>query len=71
MKADFNKNYFTQVDISTTNTIVLAAKKAKLITTHPSASYKIEGADGKAEKLTILNAEDFWSTSKYLVIVVE
>lgn len=71
MKDDFNKNYFTQVDISTTNTIVLAAKKAKLITTHPSASYKIEGADGKAEKLTILNAEDFWSTSKYLVIVVD
>jgi len=71
MKDDFNKNYFTQVDISTTNTIVLAAKKAKLITTHPSASYKIEGADGKAEKLTILNSEDFWSTSKYLVIVVE
>ncbi|MCE9539099.1 MAG: hypothetical protein K8R85_07765 [Bacteroidetes bacterium] len=71
MKEDFNKNYFTQVDISTTNTIVLAAKKAKLITTHPSASYKIEGADGRAEKLTILNSEDFWSTSKYLVIVVE
>jgi hypothetical protein len=71
MKDDFNKNYFTKVDISTTNTIILAAKKAKLITTHPSASYKIEGADGKAEKLTILNAEDFWSTSKYLVLVVE
>ncbi len=71
MKDDFNKSYFTQVDISTTNTIVLAAKKAKLITTHPSGSYKIEGADGKAEKLTIIDAENFWSTSKYLVIVVD
>lgn len=71
MKDDFNKNYFTKVDISTTNTIVLAAKKAKMITTHPSGSYKIEGADGKAEKLIITNSEDFWSTSKYLVIVVE
>ena len=71
MKEDFNKAYFTQIDISTTNTIVLAAKKAKLITTHPSGSYKIEGADGKAEKLTILNSDDFWSASKYLVIVVE
>ena len=71
MKEDFNKTYFTKVDISTTNTISLAAKKAKVITTHPSGSYKIEGADGKAEKLTIINAEDFWSASKYLVIVVE
>ncbi len=71
LKADFNKDYFTKVDISTTNSIVLGAKKAKLITTHPSSSYKIEGADGRAEKLTILNADDFWSASKYLVIVVE
>lgn len=70
MKNDFNKTYFTQVDISKSKTIMLAAKKAKLITTHPSESYKIEGADGKAEKLTIINAEEFWSASKYLVIVV-
>jgi hypothetical protein len=71
MKDDFNKNYFTKIDVSTTNTIVLGAKKAKLITTHPSSSYKIEGADGKAEKLQITDAEEFWGTSKYLVIVVE
>lgn len=71
MKDDFNKNYFTKVDISTTNTIVLAAKKAKLITSHPTGSYKIEGEGGKAEKLLITNAEEFWGTSKYLVIVVE
>lgn len=71
MKEDFNKGYFTKVDISTISEIVLGAKKAKLITTHPAGSYKIEGADGKAEKLVITNAEDFWSASKYLVIVVE
>jgi predicted RNase H-like nuclease (RuvC/YqgF family) len=71
MKEDFNKTYFTKVDISTTNEIVLSAKKAKLITTHPAGSYKIVGTDGKADKLVITNAEDFWSASKYLVIVVE
>ena len=71
MKEDFNKAYFTKADISTLTEITLAAKKAKLITTHPAGSYKIEGADGKAEKLVITNAEDFWSASKYLVIVVE
>lgn len=71
MKDDFNKNYFIKVDASATNEIILGAKKAKLVTTHPSGSYKIVGADGKAEKLVISNAEDFWSASKYLVIVVE
>lgn len=71
MKEDFNKNYFTKVDVSMLSEIPLGAKKAKLITIHPAGSYKIEGVDGKAEKLVIINAEDFWSASKYLVIVIE
>lgn len=71
MKDDFNKTYFTKVDASTFTTITLASKEANLVTTHPAGSYKIEGADGKAEKLVITNAQDFWSVSKYLVIIVE
>ncbi len=71
MKADFNKGYFTKVDITSLSEITLGAKKAKFITTHPIGSYKIEGAEGKAEKLVIINSEEFWSASKYLVIVVE
>ncbi|MCW3086457.1 MAG: hypothetical protein JWP12_3823 [Bacteroidetes bacterium] len=71
MKADFNKDYFTKIDASSVNVIPLGAKKATLVTTHPAGSYKIEGADGKAERLVITNAEDFWSASKYLVVVIE
>lgn len=71
LKSDFNKNYFTQVDVLETNSITLACKKAKLLTNHPSDSYSFEGAEGKIEKLAISNPEEFWSTSKYLVIVVE
>ena len=71
VKEDFNKNYFTKVDITTTSEIVLGSKKAKLVTSHPADSYKIEGAEGRAEKIVITNAENFWSVSKYLVIVVE
>lgn len=71
VKEDFNKGYFTKVDVSTLTEIALGAKKAKMVTTHPAGSFKIEGADGKAEKLVITNADDFWSASKYLVIVIE
>jgi DNA repair exonuclease SbcCD ATPase subunit len=71
VKADFNKNYFTKIDITQTTEIVLGSKKAKVVSTHPASSFKIEGANGKAEKLVITNADDFWSASKYLVIVVE
>jgi DNA repair exonuclease SbcCD ATPase subunit len=71
LKNDFNKEYFTKIDVTTTSSIPLLTKKANVITSHPSGSYKIEGSKDKAEKLVITNAEEFWSASKYLVIIVE
>lgn len=70
LKDDFNKGYFTQINITETTSITLASKEAKIVTSHPAGSFKIEGSDGKAEKLVITNPEEFWSVSKYLVIVV-
>lgn len=68
---DFNKNYFTKIDVAITPEIILGVKKARLLTSHPGSSYKLEGTKEKVEKLIITNADDFWSASKYLVIVVE
>jgi hypothetical protein len=72
LKSDFNQDYFTQIDVSKITTIPINAKSAKVITTHPTSSYKIE-MDGKkkAKSLTITNSESFWKSSKYLVITVE
>ena len=67
---DFNKSYFTKLDITQNKSFNLNAKKAKLITNHPSNSYKIEGTK-TADKLTILNPQEFWSASKYLVVIIE
>ena len=71
LKDDFNKDYFTKIDVTETTSIPLGVKKAKILTTHPSSSYKLEGPEGKVEKITITNTEEFWGASKYLVIVVE
>lgn len=70
LKDDFNKEYFTKVDASQTNSINIGSKKAKIITSHPTSSYKLVG-EKTVEKIEILNAEDFWSNSKYLVIITE
>lgn len=67
---DFNKEYFTQVDISVTKEIDLSSSEVKIITNHPTDSYRIEGEEG-AKKITIVDSESFWSSSKYLVIEVE
>jgi len=72
LKSDFNQDYFTKLDVSKVTSIPINAKSAKVITTHPTSSYKIE-MDGKkkAKSLTITNPESFWKSSKYLVITVE
>lgn len=67
---DFNKDYFSKIDITKIKKIDLYSKKARIITTHPASSYKIYG-EGKADSLVIKNPSDFWGVSKYLVIVVD
>ena len=70
LKEDFNKEYFTKVNIDEVTSINIGAKKAKIITTHPSGSYKLIG-EKTVEKIEITNTEEFWSVSKYLVIIIE
>lgn len=67
---DFNKSYFTKIDIREATTIELFGKGAKLLSNHPGNSYAIE-KNGNNEILNIINPEEFWSISKYLVVIVE
>lgn len=67
---DFTKEYFTKIDIREKTEIILAGKSAEMVTNHPSDSYEIVGDDA-AEKLVIKDPTAFWSTSKYLVVIVE
>lgn len=71
LKDDFNQDYFSKVDKRLQKSFLLYAKKAKLITTHPSNSYEIMGKDGAADSLVIKDVDAFWNASKYLVIVVD
>lgn len=70
LKEDFNKDYFTEVNTKELKDIPMGVKKAEIITTHPAGSYELIG-DGKVEKLKILDADKFWSVSKYLVVVTK
>ena len=69
--ADFNKDYFTQIDIRTDKEIKLYSKRAELLTTHPTGSYElVKDAKGQLT-LRIINPTEFWSVSRYLVIQVK
>lgn len=67
---DFNREYFTKVNIEQFNSVNLGAKKVTVLTNHPSSSYKLVGTK-PIEKLEIKNTTEFWSASKYLVIIIE
>lgn len=70
VKDDFNKEYFTKIDVTQVTSITVGAKKAKILSSHPKSSYKLVG-EKSVEKIEILNAEDFWGASKYLVVVID
>ena len=71
MTGNFNKNYFTKVDIRNLSEIKLYSKSAKLLTTHPSSSYSLVRDANKQYTLRITDSQLFWSTSKYLVVLVK
>ena len=68
---DFNKDYFTRIDLRVTKTIKLYSKSAKLMTNHPEGSYSLEKDAQGQYVLRITNPQNFWSVSKYLVITVK
>lgn len=71
LRANFNKEYFTKIDIRIDKEIKLYSKSAKLLTSHPSSSYTLTQDANKQYVLRITNPQTFWSTSKYLVVLVK
>jgi hypothetical protein len=70
MKKDFNRDYFTEIDIRNFDYLRLMAKKAKLITVHPADSYHFTGKK-LSDTLFIDNTAEFWKVSKYLVVLTD
>ncbi len=71
LKSNFNKNYFTKIDIRNQKSIKLYSKSAKVLTSHPASSYRLEQDATKQYTLHITDPDNFWRTSKYLVILVK
>lgn len=71
LQGNFNKSYFTKIDIRVDKEIKLYSKSAKLLTMHPSSSYTLTTDAKDQYVLRITNPQIFWSTSKYLVIQVK
>ena len=71
LRSNFNKEYFTKIDIRIDKEIKLYSKSAEILTSHPASSYTLQRDANKQYVLRITNPDAFWSTSKYLVIQVK
>jgi hypothetical protein len=70
---DFNKEYFTQIDIRETTTIPIEGgrKKVELLSNHSSNSFVYKQDGESIVAISISNSGEFWKNSKYLVILLD
>lgn len=71
LQGDFDASYFTAVDIRQVSKINLNSKSADILTSHPAGSYQLLKDDAGFYTLQITDYQQFWSTSKYLVVQVK
>ena len=71
LQANFNKDYFTKIDIRIDKEIKLYSSSADILTKHPADSYTLQRDAKKQYVLRINDPERFWSVSKYLVVQVK
>jgi chromosome segregation ATPase len=71
LQSNFNKEYFTKIDIRIDKEIKLYSKSAKILTSHPESAYTLLRDANKQYILRITDPQLFWSTSKYLVVLVK
>ena len=71
LQGNFNKDYFTKIDIRVDKEIKFYSRSAEMLTAHPASSYVLERDANRQYVLRITSPEQFWSTSKYLVVQVK
>ena len=68
---NFNKDYFTKIDIRYDKDIKFYSKSAQLLSTHPAGTYQLTKDKQGQYELHITDPQKFWSVSKYLVVQVK
>lgn len=64
--------YFSQIDYNKTTSIPIMAKTASMITPHAKDSYEYFSSTlERTDSLYIVKPQEFWSISKYMVIVIK
>lgn len=70
MVEDVDTINFSKIDYTITTTIPINAKKARILTSHPTDSYSLyKNGNGEVTAIQVTAPQKFWSVSKYLVVL--
>lgn len=70
MKESIDKSVFVAIDIRDAKAIPVYAKKAKVLSEHPKASYSLDKDANGQIVINISDFKKFWSLTQYLVVEV-
>lgn len=68
---ELTDEYFTKIDVRKVTEITIAAKNAKVLSSHPANSFQLVENGKVTNSISIKDAKRFWNLTKYLVIEVE
>jgi DNA repair exonuclease SbcCD ATPase subunit len=68
---NFDPSTFTRIDIRDFKELSLNSKSATIITNHSTDSYTLVEGEKTIEELVINNPQEFWKSSKYLVVLTD
>lgn len=68
---EISEEDLTEIDVRSVDKLMLNAKKAELITTHPPSSFELVEDDKEVKYIEIKDPVEFWKLSKYLVVAVK
>ncbi|MCU4155668.1 hypothetical protein J1N10_06740 [Carboxylicivirga sp. A043] len=66
----YSQDYFSTIDYRELDSLNVYMPKAKLLSNHPKSSYSLEAGSDDAMILKIVDKENFWSMTRYMVIQV-
>ncbi len=70
LKESIDQSIFVRVDVRDVKAIPVYAKKAKILSEHPKASYSLDKDSNGQIVVNITDPQKFWSLTSYLVIEV-
>lgn len=66
-----NPDHFTTADMRQINRITFESSKVDLVTVHAEGSYKLTQEDELYTGIEILDAAEFWKSSRFLVVMIK